>query len=138
LLARAIRRCEAAAETAQVEPPTNDVAVRKDEFVEYFVACVDAAMSTNGRISAPLIEAIGQRLAEINDEWQQKIEKLKTRVAPWSRRQRPGRRDETDRRQTLEDFAGGLFRAGRCERRLTVAEARPAPLFERYLVETSS
>jgi hypothetical protein len=74
-------RCEAAAETAQVEPPTNDVAVRKDEFVEYSVACVDAAMSANGPISAPLIEAIGQRLAEINDEWQQKIEKLKTRVA---------------------------------------------------------
>jgi hypothetical protein len=35
----------------------------------------------SGRIAAPLVGAIGQSLAEINDEWRAKVDQLNKRIA---------------------------------------------------------
>jgi hypothetical protein len=56
-------------------------AVRKDEFVDYFAACVSTAMDGEGVIGGVVAQLVAEVHNEVCDEWRAKVEKLTARIA---------------------------------------------------------
>jgi hypothetical protein len=171
LIERQIRRLEDAAQNARAAPTSDDMAVRKDEFVDDFAACVSTAMDGEDIIGGVVAQLVAEVHNEVCDASQAKVDNLTARIAELEqtanlaarfndleraldlRQQaraavkkgergdrgprgetgaqgRPGKdgRDgvSVTNNPAMGNSAGGLFRASRYERRLKIAEARPA------------